>query len=113
MNDGVQISHLDFHALIGREWLVANGIGGYSSSTIAALNTRKYHGLLVAAMTPPVRRMVLLSHIVETLTAESKRFSICCAEYPGAIHPSGHLYLRAFQSVPLSKVGVSDAGGDH
>ena len=43
----------------GREWLETNGIGGYASSTIVGLNTRRYHGLLVAATKPPVGRMVL------------------------------------------------------
>lgn len=39
-----------------KEWLITNGIGGYSSSTIIGANTRKYHGLLVAPLTPPARR---------------------------------------------------------
>ena len=51
----VAVESLGFEDLIGREWLVANGLGGYSSSTICGLNSRKYHGLLVAAMAPPVR----------------------------------------------------------
>ena len=42
--------------MLGREWLVANGLGGYASSTVVSMNTRRYHGLLVAAMAPPVRR---------------------------------------------------------
>ena len=41
---------------IEKEWLITNGIGGYSSSTIFGINTRKYHGLLVAPLTPPARR---------------------------------------------------------
>ena len=44
--------------LLAREWLDVNHLGGYASSTVAGLNTRKYHGLLVAALSPPVRRMV-------------------------------------------------------
>jgi hypothetical protein len=44
-----------------REWLETNGIGGYASSTITGLNTRRYHGVLVAATKPPLGRMVLLS----------------------------------------------------
>ena len=79
----IQVSHLDFPGLIGREWLTTNGVGGYASSTIASLNTRKYHGLLVAAMAPPVRRMVLLARVEETLIAENQRHSLASAEYPG------------------------------
>ena len=44
-----------------REWLETNGIGGYASSSISGANTRRYHGLLVAATRPPLGRMVLLS----------------------------------------------------
>ena len=44
-----------------KEWLITNGIGGYSSSTIIGANTRKYHGLLVAPLTPPARRFLILS----------------------------------------------------
>ena len=57
----------DLSKLSGGEWLVANGLGGYASSTIPCLNTRKYHGLLVAAMSPPVRRMAILSRVEETV----------------------------------------------
>ena len=53
----VSISSMSFENLIEREWIVVNGIGGYASSTLCGLNTRKYHGLLVAAMSPPARRM--------------------------------------------------------
>ena len=49
--------------LLRREWLISNHLGGYASSTVPSLNTRKYHGLLVAAMAPPVRRLVLLSRV--------------------------------------------------
>jgi predicted glycogen debranching enzyme len=46
-----------------REWLETNGLGGFASSTIIGLNTRRYHGLLVAATKPPVGRLVLLSKL--------------------------------------------------
>src|SRR2546421_9522225 len=49
--------------LLRREWLTVNHLGGYASSTVPSLNTRKYHGLLVAAMAPPGRRLVLLSRV--------------------------------------------------
>ena len=50
-----------------KEWLITNGIGGYSSSTIIGANTRKYHGLLVAPLTPPARRFVILSKLYNTV----------------------------------------------
>src|SRR5215467_10280649 len=50
----------DLDAALRREWLETNGIGGFASSTIIGLNTRRYHGLLTAATKPPVGRLVLL-----------------------------------------------------
>src|SRR5690348_13648898 len=54
----------DLAAGLRREWLVANGLGGYASGTLAGINTRRYHGLLVAALTPPVGRTVLVGGLV-------------------------------------------------
>jgi glycogen debranching enzyme len=50
----------DLPAAESREWLVTNGIGGYASGTVAGLLTRRYHGLLVAALQPPLGRTVLV-----------------------------------------------------
>lgn len=100
---GVGLSDMDFDGLIAREWVVSNGIGGYASSTIPSLNTRRYHGLLVAAMTPPVRRMVLLARVEETLFAGGREALLACNEYPGTIHPRGHQHLRAFNPEPFPR----------
>ena len=50
-----------------REWLVTNGIGGYACGTIAGLLTRHYHGLLVAALKPPLGRTLLFTKLDETI----------------------------------------------
>jgi predicted glycogen debranching enzyme len=84
-----------------REWLVTNGIGGFASSTIVGLNTRRYHGLLVAATKPPVGRMVLLSKIEETLVIGGRRFDLSCNRYPGVVHPQGHAFLKQFRQDPF------------
>jgi predicted glycogen debranching enzyme len=84
-----------------REWLETNGIGGFASSTIVGLNTRRYHGLLVAATKPPVGRMVLLSKIEETLVVGGRRFDLSCNRYPGVIHPQGHAFLKQFRLDPF------------
>ena len=55
-----------------REWLITNGIGGYSSSTIIGANTRKYHGLLVAPLMPPGNRQVILSKVDESIKVAIK-----------------------------------------
>ena len=69
---------------IQREWLEANGIGGFASSTITGMNTRRYHGLLVAATKPPVGRMVLLSKLEETLIVEGRRFDLRATDIPAS-----------------------------
>ncbi len=48
-----------------REWLVTNGLGGYASSTVAGVVTRRYHGLLVASLPAPLGRIVMLNHLLE------------------------------------------------
>jgi predicted glycogen debranching enzyme len=84
-----------------REWLETNGLGGFASSTITGLNTRRYHGLLVAATRPPVGRMVLLSKLEETLVISERRYDLSCNLYPGVIYPEGHLYLQEFREDPF------------
>jgi predicted glycogen debranching enzyme len=86
---------------LSREWLETNGIGGFASSTIAGLNTRRYHALLVAATKPPLGRIVLLSKLEETLVIDGTRFDLSANEYPGAIHPEGYRYLTGFRLDPF------------
>ena len=84
-----------------REWLETNGIGGFASSTIIGLNTRRYHGLLVAATKPPVGRLVLLSKLEETLFIDGQSFDLSANRYPSVIHPQGFRYLKQFRLDPF------------
>jgi predicted glycogen debranching enzyme len=84
-----------------REWLETNGIGGFASSTIVGLDTRRYHGLLTAATKPPVGRVVLLSKLEETLVIDSARFELSTNQYQAAVYPRGHLYLNSFRLDPF------------
>lgn len=86
---------------LGREWLETNGLGGFASSTIVGLNTRRYHGLLVAATTPPVGRMVLLSKLEETVLIDDRRFDLSANRYPGVVHPQGFRFLKQFRLDPF------------
>jgi predicted glycogen debranching enzyme len=88
-------------AALSREWLETNGLGGFASSTIVGLNTRRYHGLLVAATKPPVGRMVLLSKFEETLFIEGQPFDLSANRYPGTVHPQGFRYLKQFRLDPF------------
>jgi predicted glycogen debranching enzyme len=100
----------DLGAATGREWLETNGRGGFASSTIIGLNTRRYHGLLVAATAPPVGRAVLLSKLEETLAVNGERFELAANQYPGVIHPQGHQYLKRFRLDPFPVFTYEVAG---
>ncbi len=91
----------DLEAALQREWLETNGIGGFASSTIAGANTRTYHGLLTAALRPPVDRYVLLSKLDETVVFNGKRLELGCNLYPDAVHPAGFRFLKRFRLDPF------------
>jgi predicted glycogen debranching enzyme len=80
-----------------REWLETNGIGGYASSTVCGINTRRYHGLLVAATNPPVGRVVLLSKLDERISIGTNTIDLGANQFPGTVHPRGFQYLRSFE----------------
>src|SRR5882724_11507211 len=88
-------------AALRREWLETNGRGGFAGSTIAGLNTRRYHGLLVAATKPPVGRVVLLSKMEETLFIDGQPFDLSANRYPGVVHPQGFRHLKQFRLDPF------------
>jgi predicted glycogen debranching enzyme len=97
---GREILH-DLGEAARREWLLTDGLGGYSSSTVLGLNTRRYHGLLVVARRPPVDRMVLLSKLEETLVLGENRYELGVNAYPGTVHPRGFEYAVSFALDPL------------
>ncbi len=96
----------DAGAALRREWLVTNGLGGYASASVAGANTRRYHGLLVAALHPPVGRAVLLSKLEETLEitpadgSGATTFALSANLYPGAIYPQGYETLESWCAYP-------------
>ena len=87
-----------FECAIQREWLVTNGIGGYAMGTLCGANSRRYHGLLVAALPPPLGRMVLVAQLEEQAVIDGQEFSLSTNEFHGRyIHPHGYLYLESFR----------------
>ena len=88
---------------LGHEWIVTNGLGGYSSSTILGINTRKYHGLLVASFNPPVDRRVVLSKLDEQLVVGDKVSDIGANEFASGVQPQGYRHLRSFSRFPFPK----------
>jgi glycogen debranching enzyme len=88
----------DLEAALRREWLVTNGIGGYASSSLSGIGTRSYHGLLVASLTPPVDRTVLVGGLVEWVAYDGSRYPLSTHEYTtGAIDPQGYRRLQSFR----------------
>jgi len=84
---------------IREEWLVANGLGGYAAGTVVGCNTRRYHGLLVAANNPPVGRIMLLNRLGELIRVAGQpdrvlEFSV--NQFGQIFHPRGDKYLRRF-----------------
>ena len=86
----------DFESAIQREWLVTNGIGGYASGTVAGINTRRYHGILVAALDPPLGRTVMLAKVDETVSVGGHGFELGANEFdPDVVHPQGYSLLNS------------------
>src|ERR687895_154184 len=92
-------AHSSRELLLNREWLVTNGLGGYASGTVSGAITRKYHGLLVAALPAPFSRMVMWSHVSEFLRfADDDIVSLGAEERAGGQLKLGVAdYLREFR----------------
>jgi predicted glycogen debranching enzyme len=98
--DAEACQNLDFAT--AREWLETNNLGGFASSTIACANTRRYHGLLTAALRPPTGRAVLLSKFDETLIIDGQRFDLATNIYQeGVVHPQGFRLQVDFRLDPF------------
>jgi hypothetical protein len=103
----------DLAAAEQREWLVTNGLGGYASGTVAGLLTRRYHGLLVAALPPPHGRTRLLTRVDETATYDGQIYALFCNRWSdGKVEPAGHRYLESFRlegTTPVWSYAFKDA----
>jgi len=87
----------DLESALRREWIVTNGLGGYASGTLAGINSRRYHGLLVAALAPPVDRQLFLAGLVEWAVLGEHRYPLSAHEFgDGTIDPQGFRYVEGF-----------------
>ncbi len=87
-----------YEQLSRKEWILTNQLGAYSMGTIPGTNTRKYHGLLVASIEPPTKRMVLLANIDITLIDGEKKYQLASHQYPNTVYPEGSNYLTQFNT---------------
>lgn len=103
----------DRHNATSREWLVTNGIGGYASGTIAGSLTRRYHGLLVAALNPPLGRTLLLTKLDETVEYDGCSYPLYTNEWAtGCANPLGFHNIESLKldgTVPTWKFALGDA----
>jgi predicted glycogen debranching enzyme len=96
-----------------REWLVTNGLGGFASGTVSGNLTRRYHGLLVAALNPPVERMQLVARVDETARHHGGDYALATNRWgSGAIEPKGYLNIESFRldgTTPVWQFALADA----
>lgn len=90
----------DFETALSKEWLETNGLGGFASSTINSCNTRRYHGLLVAATQPPAGRLMLVNAFEEWVDIDGVRQDLSSHQFPDAVYPKGHENLIGFRLDP-------------
>jgi predicted glycogen debranching enzyme len=97
----------------GREWLVTNGMGGFAMGTIAGLLTRRYHGLLIASLKPPLGRTLLLAKLDETATYDGRAYPLFANRWvDGTEEPNGFNYLERFHlegTTPVWTYACADA----
>src|SRR6266853_6458162 len=96
-----------------REWLVTNGIGGFASGTVSGNLTRRYHGLLVAALHPPVDRMQLVAKLDEIAHYDAPDYALGTNRWSsGAIEPQGYVHIESFRldgTTPVWRFAIGDA----
>ena len=92
--DATQCRNLSFATK--REWLLTNGIGGFAMGTVAGINSRRYHGHLIAATRPVTDRVNLVGSIEATAIVDGVAHALSSNRYPGTIYPDGYQNLVQF-----------------
>ncbi|MBV9718212.1 MAG: glycogen debranching enzyme family protein [Candidatus Eremiobacteraeota bacterium] len=96
-----------------REWLLTNGLGGFASGTIAGTLTRRYHGLLVAALQPPLERTLLVAKLDETVTYRDVGYALATNRWnDDYVMPCGYQLIERFYlegTTPVWRYALADA----
>jgi len=102
----------DLTAAERREWWIGNGLGAYAAGTIALTLTRRYHGLLIAPVDPPLGRALVLAKADAELILGERRHPLFTNHWAsGAIAPAGHLAIESFTldgSIPVWRFAIGD-----
>ncbi len=103
----------NLEAAEAREWIVTNGIGGFASGTVAGCMTRRYHGLLIAALQPPVGRTQLVAGLDEIVRYAGAEYPLATHQWTsGAVEPKGFLNIQSFRlegMTPVWTYALADA----
>ncbi|HEU4531200.1 MAG TPA: amylo-alpha-1,6-glucosidase [Steroidobacteraceae bacterium] len=103
----------DFDAAASREWLVTNGLGGFAAGTVSGARTRRYHGLLVASLKPPVERVVTLAKLDVRACYARRNYALGSNEFgDGTVDPRGYELIESFRldgSMPVWTFALGDA----
>jgi glycogen debranching enzyme len=92
---------LDPERMSHMEWLEADGLGGFACGTVAGIRTRRYHALLLTAMTPPTSRVVLVNGYDAWVETPTGVFALSSQRYtPGVTHPNGVQWIESFEPHP-------------
>jgi len=98
---------------LSQEWMLSNGAGAFTSSTVVGCNTRRYHGLLCAATLPPVGRIIALSRIGEILFVPQRpgeMLELSVNQFEKGLHPRGDRYLQRFSLDETARFEYDVAG---
>jgi predicted glycogen debranching enzyme len=99
-------------AMLHREWLVTNGIGGYAMGSLAGARTRRYHSLLTASLQPPTRRTVMVANMDAWVEIDGRRSPLVTHEWAaGVVLPDGYRHLESFRlegALPVFVWGLGD-----
>jgi len=102
------LKEAEFH-----EWLVTNGSGGYGAGTVAGSLTRRYHGLLVAALQPPLGRTLLVAKLDETAVYDGQDYPLFTNRWAGGeVDPHGYHHIESFRLqglIPVWRFACADA----
>ena len=103
----------DLHSAEQREWLVTNGMGGFASGTVAGVLTRRYHGLLFAALKPPLGRTLLVTKLDEVAEYDGRDYALATNRWAGgSIDPQGYQHIERFRlegTIAVWTFAIADA----
>lgn len=104
MTIALQEDDLRLNRAVTFEYLYTNGLGGYSSSTVAGLNTRGYHGLLVSSLNPPVERWLTVARVYEAVGTSQGEWNLGTEENEEGMSLRGYKFMKRFELNPLPQM---------